>query len=248
MRNPNPSELFSDGLHHSNATIELGDLATNTERALKISATLLKSGEKFRFEATPYLNARKNFIYLEPTGVEYTIRGSFPVYSYRQTNAMLAGLDLHTDWNITTALSHHFTFAYVHGTNTTQDEPLIDMPPLNIANSIRYNFEKWNKLYLELRSEAVLKQTRYPDTNFMANVPQDGEFVPVLVDVSTPPAGYHLLHFTSGVQKTFGGTMASLSLSVNNIFNTIYRDYLNRQRFYTDDLGRNFSLQLKINF
>lgn len=248
MRNPNPSELFSDGLHHSNATIELGDLRMDKEKALKVSATILKNSGSFKFEATPYINAIQNFIYLKPIGAEYTTRGSFPVYQYTQANAILTGLDLHTDWNINTVLSHHFNLGYVYGQNTTDDEPLIDMPPLNLTNNFRFTGIGWNKLFLELRSEAVLHQSRYPDYNFETLIPQNGEFVPVVVNISTPPPGYHLMHFTSGIQKKFGKTIASLNFSINNIFNTSYRDYLNRQRFYTEEIGRNFQLQLRLNY
>lgn len=247
MRNPNPSELFSDGLHHSNGTIELGNLGIEKEKALKLSATLLKHEGAFRLEATPYLNAIRDFIYLSPTGVEYTIRGTFPVFNYQQDNVLMAGIDLHTDWDITHRLRHSFNFAYVHANNTTKDEPLIDMPPINISNTIRYKFD-WHNLFLELRSEAVFTQTRYPENNFYADVPVNGELVPTYVDISTPPKGYHLLHFASGMQFNLGKALASVGLSVNNIFNTAYRDYLNRQRFYTDDIGRNFQLQLKFNY
>ncbi|MGQ2984477.1 TonB-dependent receptor [Flavobacterium sp.] len=247
MRNPNPSELFSDGLHHSNGTIELGNLGIEKEKALKLSATLLKHEGNFRMEATPYLNAIRDFIYLSPTGVEYTIRGTFPVFNYRQDNVLMAGLDLHTDWDITSHFRHSFNLAYVHADNTTRIEPLIDMPPLNISNTFRYTLD-WHSLFLELRSEAVFTQTRYPDNNFYADVPVNGELVPTYVDISTPPPGYHLLHFASGMQFALGKTLASVGFSVNNIFNTAYRDYLNRQRFYTDDVGRNFQLQLKFNY
>lgn len=247
MRNPNPSELFSDGLHHSNGTIELGNLSIKKEKALKLSATLLKTGVSFRLEATPYLNAIRDFIYLSPTGVEYTIRGTFPVYNYRQDNVVMAGLDLHTSWDISSRFSHSFNFAYVHADNTTKKEPLIDMPPLNISNTVRY-MRDWHKLFFVLRSEAIFTQTRYPNNNFYADVPVNGELVPTLVDISTPPAGYHLLHFASGMQFPLGKTLASVNFSVNNIFNTAYRDYLNRQRLYTDDVGRNFQLQLKFNY
>ncbi len=247
MRNPNPSELFSDGLHHSNGTIELGNLGIKKEQALKLSATLLKKEGAFTIEATPYINAIRNFIYLDPTGVEYTIRGTFPVYSYAQDNVLIAGFDLHTDWDITSHFRHSFNFAYVHSDNTTKNKPLIDMPPLNISNTIRYAAD-WHNLFLEVRTEAVFTQSRYPDNNFYADVPVNGELIPVLVDISTPPPGYHLLHFASGVQFPLGKTPVSANFSINNIFNTSYRDYLNRQRLYTDDVGRNFQLQLKFNY
>jgi len=48
--------------------------------------------------------------------------------------------------------------------------------------------------------------------------------------------------------KTSENTGLAVNFSVLNIFNTQYRDYLNRQRLYTDDLGRNFQLRLKFNY
>ncbi|MBE98882.1 TonB-dependent receptor [Flavobacterium coralii] len=247
MRNPNPSELFSDGLHHSNGTIELGDLGLEREKALKLSAGFIKNGETFTFEATPFVNIINNFIYLQPTGAETTIRGAFPVYNYRQANAVLTGIDISSTWKPLQNLQCDFAFAWVNGNNTKDDLPLVDMPPVNFSNTIRYNWQ-WHNLFTELRSEAVLRQERFPDYNFFTDIPQNGELTPILVDVSTPPAGYHLLHFRSGAQFAVGRSSMAVSLSVYNIFNTSYRDYLNRQRLYTDEPGRNIQLQIKFNY
>lgn len=248
MRNPNPSELFSDGLHHSNATIELGDLRTKKEQSVKASATLLKTSGDFTFELTPYVNSIHDFIYLQPTGVEYTIRGTFPVYRYKQTNALMAGLDLHMGYNISSRLAYNFNGAYVYGQNTRDNIALIDMPPLNLTNTVRYTYKEWHSFFAEVRSEAVFKQSHYPNYNFTAPVPVNGEYVATLVDISTPPAGYQLLHFSTGTQFNLGRNSLAVNLSVNNIFNTTYRDYLNRQRLYTDEVGRNVQLQLKFNY
>ena len=39
----------------------------------------------------------------------------------------------------------------------------------------------------------------------------------------------------------------SFSLTFDNILNANYRNYLNRMRFYNDELGRNIMIQIKIN-
>jgi iron complex outermembrane receptor protein len=52
-RNPNPSEFFSDGLHHSTGIIELGDLALDKEQAIKLSTTLQKKWTAFSVEVNP---------------------------------------------------------------------------------------------------------------------------------------------------------------------------------------------------
>jgi iron complex outermembrane receptor protein len=41
----------------------------------------------------------------------------------------------------------------------------------------------------------VLRQNQFPDNNFIANIIVNNELVPVLVDISTPPPAYQLLHF-----------------------------------------------------
>jgi len=105
------------------------------------------------------------------------------------------------------------------------------------------------KLFLEIKSEIVLKQNQYPDNNFYTNIIKDNELKSVLVDISTPPPAYHLLHFYSEIKfNTFKKATTTVAFSVQNIFNISYRDYLNRQRFFADEIGRSFQIQLKFNY
>ena len=188
-------------------------------------------------------------MFLTPVGFETTIRGAFPVWEYQQTNALLTGFDFETQWNINGNWLHHFSLAYVKGKDLTNNEALIDMPPLNINNKIQFAKKEWNHLLLELKSEIVTKQSQFPDNNFITNIIVNNELKPVLIDVSSSPAAYQLLHFYSEIKfKITSKINTTVSFSVQNIFNTSYRDYLNRQRFFADELGRNFQLQLKINY
>ncbi|MBG6187014.1 TonB-dependent receptor [Flavobacterium sp. CAN_S2] len=248
-RNPNPSEFFSDGLHHSTGIIELGDLALDKEQAIKLSTTLQKKWNTFSVEVNPFINSIRNFMFLRPVGFETTIRGAFPVWEYQQTNARLAGVDVQTHWKISKQWQHDFALAYVNGKDLTNKESLIDIPPLNLSNKIQFSKNEWHDLKLELKSEVVLRQNQFPDNNFTTNIVVNNELVPVLVDISTPPPAYQLLHFYSEMKfKTFGKTNATVAFSVQNILNTSYRDYLNRQRFFADEMGRNFQIQLKFNY
>jgi iron complex outermembrane receptor protein len=73
---------------------------------------------------------------------------------------------------------------------------LIDIPPLNLSNKIQFSKREWYDMKLELKSEIVLRQNQFPDTNFTTNIVVN-ELTPVLVDISTPPAAYQLLHLYS---------------------------------------------------
>lgn len=249
VRNPNPSEFFSDGLHHSSGMIELGDLRLEQEKSNKVSTSLQKKWEKVKINLNPFLNYIEDYMFLKPVGFETTIRGAFPVWEYQQTNALLTGVDFNSEWQISEHWQHRFLLTYVNGRDKTNNDAIIDMPPLTLNNRILFSKKEWNNLTLELQSEMVFRQTQFPDNNFTTNIIENGDFVPVEVDISTPPPAYHLLHFTSDFQfKVTNHSLATLGFSVFNILDTPYRDYLNRQRFYADELGRNFQIQLKINY
>ena len=103
-RAPNPVELFSDGLHHSAAIIELGDIRFEQEKALKLSLSsihknLFKKGDNLSI--SPHLSNINDFILIEPTTLDLTTRGAFPVWEYRQTDALLMGIDMDYTINIT---------------------------------------------------------------------------------------------------------------------------------------------------
>ena len=248
-RNPNPSEYFSDGLHHSTGVIELGDLGLDKEQATKFTVTMQKKWAHFSVEINPYINSIRNYMFLKPVGFETTIRGAFPVWEYQQTNARLSGIDIQTHWNITNQWDYLFSCAYVDGKDITKNQPLIDMPPLNMNNKIKFSKKEWKELSLELKSEIVFKQNQYPNNNFNTNIISNNDFVSVQVDVSTPPPAYHLLSFYSEIKfKTFKNGNTTLAFSVQNILDSKYRDYLNHQRFFADEIGRNYQIQLKINY
>ncbi|MFC6097718.1 TonB-dependent receptor domain-containing protein [Flavobacterium qiangtangense] len=248
-RNPNPAELFSDGLHHSTGQIELGDLRLKREVATKFSTALNYNTSKFALEINPYANFINDFKVLIPTTIILSNRGPFPVWEYRQVDARLLGIDVTADYDFAKNLNWHSTAAYVHGEDLTNNSALIDMPPFNFNNTVSFKKANWNNLILSLKNETVLTQKRYPNNDFYVDVLDTGEPVSTLVEISKPPKGYSLLHFNSEMSfDVFEKSKMTLGFNIQNLLNTNYRDYLNRTRYYADDLGRNFRVQLKLNY
>ncbi|WP_298896157.1 TonB-dependent receptor [uncultured Psychroserpens sp.] len=246
-RPPNPSELFSDGLHHSAARIELGDLRLDQELSNRLSASYSYEKNDLNALIEVFYNNITDFMYLQPTGIEQTIRGAFPVWSYQQTNAALYGIDLSLNYKFTKALGFTNKSSFIKGDDLKNDTALIDIPAFNTMNEIRYVNPKWNNFSTSLKSEWVFEQTRFPDYNFETFIATTNETV--LVDISTPPPAYHLLHLYSSVDFDITKhTKLNVALSINNIFDTNYRSYLNRLRYFADDLGRNVMLQLQLNY
>jgi iron complex outermembrane receptor protein len=117
--------------------------------------------------------------------------------------------------------------------NQTARDYLIYAPPQRLQTSLRYALgANANGPYLELNNLLVARQTRAPLT---------GDYAP-------PPAGYVLWGAAAGTTLHLGRQPVEVSLSASNLFNAEYRDYLNRFRYYTADLGRNVQLRLRLPF
>jgi iron complex outermembrane receptor protein len=248
-RPPHVSELLSNGVHHGTASYEVGLLIDDNEEVAfsekevtsEISAKWINSAtySKGRFSVgiDAYINRIDNFIYLAPEPNEFilTSRGDFPLLSYRQVDALLTGFDANFRLNISQKLKYEFKSSVVNAQNRSENSPIVWMPANQFENNIRYNLESIGKvedLHLSLGSILVSKQNRVDDDQ----------------DFMVSPAGYFLMNAHIGADIPFAKNALTIALNVDNILNTSYRDYLNRFRYFADDLGRNFTLSLKYNF
>lgn len=247
-RSPNVAELFSDGLHHSAGIIETGDMGLKNEQGDQFNLTLDSKFNVLRglnISVNPYFFITKNFINEVPVGIKGTIRGVFPEWQYQQIDAKMYGLDLDVNWKLTDDLTYVGKGSYVHGQDETNNEPLILMMPPNFSNAIQFKKEKWNNFYFTVENQISLKQTRFPIRNAPLEIYVDGQLVDKEIDFSTPPNGYSLWNIQTGINISKN---LSAGLIVNNLFNTSYRDYLNRLRFFADEAGRNFILNFRYKF
>ncbi|WP_332021762.1 TonB-dependent receptor, partial [Kaistella sp.] len=242
------AELFADGLHHSAAVLELGNMRLKNEEGnqfnLNIDSKINVLGG-LHLSVNPYLFLTKNFINQIPTGIQNTIRGVFPVWSYEQIDATMFGLDFDAQLKINNEFTYRGRFAYVKGTDETNDQPLILMLPPNFANSIEFSKPEWKNFYFKIENQTFLQQKKYPLFNPTINVYENGEEVDKTLDLSTPPPAYSLWSIQTGLKlnKQF-----SAGLNVTNLFDKNYRDYLNRMRFFSYEMGRNIIFNVKYNF
>ena len=239
-RNPNPSELFSEGLHHSASRIEIGDLRFEPEVAKNLSVGYDYQSKNFGVRINPFIRLIDKFILMEPSGIQQTIRGNFQVWSYRQTDVSISGLEIETQYELTENLSLAQQFSGVKSYEIRSGKPLINMPPVNMINAANYSY---NELEMRIESNYTWRQSEFPDTNFEAFIPETQSTE--LIDVSTPPGAYHLINCSfKGPLKLLKSGKTYWSLTVQNLFDTSYRNYLNSMRYYADELGRviNFSI------
>lgn len=239
-RPPSVNELFSDGLHHGSAAIEIGDRNLTPERSYNIIGSYdFNFFKKLSGNLTAYYNYISDYIYLAPVPPPtLTIRGAFPTYYYKQADAEFKGIDMDINYAISEGLSVGGRTSIVRAFNRTADDYLFLIPPDRFELSSSFSADEILFLtdpYLTVSFEHVSKQTR----------------VPKETDYSPPPPGYNLVNFDIGSSIKIGSQNLNMILSVRNLFDTKYRDYLNRFRYFTDDIGRNIILRiilpLKIN-
>ena len=246
-RPPNASELFSDGLHHALARIEIGDIKFNKEIANRIASSYSYNNSRFNLLVEVFYNRINDFIYLRPFEDNLDNRGAFGLWLYKQTNAELFGIDTNLNFLITKNLEWQNKSSFIKGYDIETDLPLINIPAFNSNNQIIYKNEGWLNFSASLKSELFFEQKEFPNFNYEVLDQFTGERFEI--DISSPPKGYHLIHFYSEFTlKMNKKTNLNIGLSVNNVFDTSYRNYLNSLRYFADELGRNITLQLKLNY
>lgn len=247
-RTPNAAELFSDGLHHSAAVMEEGNLNIKKETVYNVNLSLAGHFDVLRglhIEANPYVMMSDNFVNQIPTSVLNTNRGVFPVWSYQQIKARIYGLDADAELNILDNLKWKSGFSILRGDDLSNDEPLILMMPGKLRNSIEINLSKPKNFYVSLENENTFKQNRFPIRNLPVTFIKDGVEYNEIVDFSSTPAAYTLFNASIGADLFEN---LNFNFRINNLFNTEYKEYLNRLRYYMFEPGRNFVVTLKYNF
>lgn len=237
-RPPTVNELYSTGLHHGAAQYELGDSTLRAEKSVKWMNTIAFVNYKrtLSVELNAYVNYFDNYIYLNPTlTFVQSLRGAFPVFDYKSTNALFTGLDLTADYAITHHWNYNLKGSLIRAKDITNDRFLPFIPSDRLSHSIRYQGDRIGKLkswYVSLEHVAVARQTRYDAGS----------------DFAAPPPAYQLLNAGAGIDWALGKQTLNINLGVNNLTNQLYKEYMNRFRYYAHDLGRSIELRIAYKF
>lgn len=248
-RAPQVNELYTNGLHHGAARIEKGDIHLKRELAKSMVLGTEMHFKYWGIEASVYHKEVDGFIFLNPVyPPELTIRGAFPTFQYTQTNARFSGADI----SAYTYFSHHFSWAgkisVVRAWNKIANDWLIQMPAERYENELKYQFAdktNWKETYVKISWINVREQTRIPQTGNIPILKPNGSTV-MEADYAPPPSAYHLFAIEGGSHVEVFKQKVEWIFTINNFLNNAYRDYMNAFRYYSDEMGRNFSIRLKI--
>lgn len=261
FRPPHTAELFSQGLHLGIGNLQEGLLFEDgfinpnkkfeIEKAYKWVTNAIYKEKNWELDLSPYVSLIDHFVYLTPTDIRLTIRGTFPVFSYRQDAVLMRGIDVMSRYRWG-KFYWESKWAYLKA-NLLDGSPLINMPPLRVFNKVAFVQKQWKSLknietYIGFL--AVARQQNAPrvvspevfegiSPEEKQSILQEGNF-----DFMETPKGYFLLN--AGIEADY--QKFKFLIKAENILNTVYRDYLNRWRYYANDLGRNFIVQINYTF
>jgi iron complex outermembrane receptor protein len=232
-RAPSANELYSDGIHHGTGTYEVGDPTLKSEKGIKWVNNLHFDNQWLIANLDVFVQSILDYSYAQPypDSLRQTIRGTFPLFQYKQTNALLYGSDLNITVIPHEKLEYAINMSTVVGRDRTQKTYLPYIPSDRLQQSLLYRLNK--DTYLRLSLLYVAEQKRYEEGS----------------DYAAPPPSYHMFGLVGSHQISLERQQKlTFQLGVENILNTAYKDYMDRFRYYAHLQGRNVTLKLNYNF
>lgn len=234
-RPPQVNELYAADVHHGTALFEIGDSTLGREQSVGADATLGFQTTGVDASVTASLQTFDGFIQSLPdvANPTVTIRGTFPTFRYRQTNARIAALDARIIVAASPWLSPYASLNIVRGTDVSLRQPLFLMPADRARVGAHIHFhDAWqiHDAFLDVSFLTVARQQR----------------VVAGQDYAEPPPGYTTMDVRVGGTIHVASLDVRLTLDVQNMFDARFRDYLSRFRYFADDPGRNVILRATV--
>ena len=230
------------------------DRAVPSEVGYKWINTFELNREDFQLEATAYINYIENFIYSKPGGLTRTPRGVFVYFIYDQSNALFWGSDITAKVQHSAQLSSTLKGSYLWAKQLDPTDFFAGLPPPNLSYEVAFTpKQQWLKnSSFKFFVNYTFEQRQHPrifTVQEFLNAFQNDELNRFADDASdfdilAPPPAFLLANFS--YQSSW--KQLSWRFQVKNIFNTSYRNYTDRLRYFADDLGRNFVLSLGYKF
>ncbi|HNS43548.1 MAG TPA: TonB-dependent receptor, partial [Taishania sp.] len=232
-RIPTINELFSNGTH--DATYTQGDRNLQPEKALFAQISTRYSSLKWNLSVNIYSYYFFNYIaYQAMNAPVITDHGALPSFEYKQTKANYSGIDLYFDINFTKWLNFQLKGALVRAFDLNTNAHLAYIPADRLQPALKFTHVTAKKDQFSATIGASLVNRQYK--------------APVEYGFVKAPNGYALMDVSFIYTLNYKGGEVDFIAKMENVFNTKYRDYMNRYRYFANDLGRNIAFKIQISF
>ena len=249
FRAPQPIELFANGVHEGTIQYNVGnpdlknETSINTDLAVRVqSGTGERRARRVRqLHQQLHLLPADRDVRLAVGRAGRSVLGSrqlllLPEVPGGQGDARLTGFEFSAEYHPTPYLHLSGTADYTRGQNRSVDQPLPLVPPFRATYGARFEGKgngTFLNPYVSVGGETNAQQTKLDPDDFA-------------------PAGYTLANAGAGVGLTAGARVVNIDVTLRNVFDKEYQNFLSRYKFATDpivlDPGRNLTMRISTDF
>lgn len=246
-RTPDFNELYTSGPHLAANAFEVGDPNLRHETGTGLDAFLRINRSAVRAELAVFRNQLDDFITSSSRGRAILSGQGQPVFQYSNEDAVFTGAEADVEWNLTPTVAVDVTVSHVQARFTN------DRAPIPVFSYTGSGFDT-----------TFVAASQYPSfippTNGRVELHHDGPRLHGSIggrfaarqdrtgDFEEPTDGYAIAFGTVGYRFLHGTRFHTLTLRVDNLFDTEYREHLSRIKEIMPEPGRNFSLLYRLTY
>ena len=238
------------GQINSNSVLTENERQVPSEVGYKWINSLEWNEPGFAVNFSLYANLVQNYIFSRPAGVTRTVRGTAPLFIFDQSDVLFLGTDLSAKIKHSRNWESDIGGSYVWADQIRTDGALAGLPPPNVNYGVTWKPKiQWfdmSKFHFNLHYtfkqpivpriitvEELLNSSQSGNNIFQGDIRD--------FDVLDAPNAFFLANIQWSASK---GKITGI-FRIDNIFNTSYRHYTDRIRYFADDIGRGFVLSFE---
>jgi len=243
-RTPDFNELYSNGPHLAANSFDVGDPSLKAETGLGLDAFVRVTAYGIRGEVAAFRNRLDRFIFPSSRGrAETGTQGGRPRFQFTNEDAVFTGGEADLEWIPARNFVVEATTSYVRARFTSDRAPIPEIsgvdttfvaasdyppfiPPLNGNVGLRYEQPRY---FLGVGTRWAASQNR-------------------LGDFESPSDGYVTGRLSAGLRLLRGARFHTVTLTIDNVTNTEYRDHMSRIKDIMPQPGRSVSLLYRLSF
>jgi iron complex outermembrane recepter protein len=246
-RTPDFNELYSSGPHLAANAFEVGDPELRQETGVGADLFARITRERLHVEVAVFRNWLNDYISPSSRGDAVQSPQGQPVFQFTNQDAVFTGAEGELQLRVAPrvvvdAVLSHVVAQFTGGrdpipvfvtTPTGLDTAFVPasrypalIPPTNGRVELRYEQPRY---FGAVGSRFAMEQSR-------------------VGDFEEPTSGYAVAHMSVGYRLLRGSTLGTLTLRVDNLLDTVYREHLSRVKAIMPEPGRSVSLLYRLAF
>jgi iron complex outermembrane recepter protein len=246
-RTPDFNELYSNGPHLAANAYEVGDPELKQETGLGADLFARLTRERFHLEVAVFRNWLNDYISPSSRGEAVLSLQGQPVFQFTNEDAVFSGAEGELQLRFAPRLALDATLSHVVAWFTSDRAPVPVFTPTGSGVDTAFvPASRFPSLIPPTQGRVELRYERprlsaAVGSRFALRQDRTGDF-------EEPTDGYALAHASVGYRFLTGNRLHALTLRVDNILDTEYRDHLSRIKAIMPEPGRNIGLLYRLAF